>query len=119
MKRDDLEDRMFARRVLSALLRLVALGVFVGAHYLINLALGKIVPPRLTGALAAAQTLFFIGFLLIYGFLAWDMLAVFVPRWRITPYLAEPGDEATTQEAKSAPDASREPDIVLGAEDEQ
>lgn len=76
-------DAAFWRRVLSAMYRLIALALFRALHYLVERALAFDVPPNMTSALAFAQAVIYVLFLLVYVYLAWDMLAVFVPRLKV------------------------------------
>jgi hypothetical protein len=69
----------FWGRVLAAVSRLVALGLFIGIHYLLNTALFYAVPSNMTGALSFAQDVIYVIFLLLYLYLAIDMFRVFIP----------------------------------------
>lgn len=107
------EDRLFLRRVRSALLRLAALGVFLGTHYVINMALARVAPRSLTGTLQLAEAVIFVVFLLIYAFLAWDVLAVFIPQLRLAKYATEESIAGgkPDQEARPEPNLVARPEI--------
>lgn len=73
------KDRVFIRSVGSALLRLVALVLFLVVHYYLNKALVFFCPANLTGTVIFVESVIFVFFALIYVYLAWDMVTVFVP----------------------------------------
>ena len=54
-------------------------------HFLLNRGLTLVVPPNLGKALTLAQAVVFGMFLLTYVYLAWDMLTVFMPQWKVNP----------------------------------
>jgi hypothetical protein len=72
-------DGVFLRRCLSALLRVMALGLFMGTHYLLNRALQYVVPKNLPGSTVWVEDCMYLVFLLIYLFLGWELLVVFKP----------------------------------------
>jgi hypothetical protein len=78
------ELRLLCRKVGLALLRLAFLAVFMGAHYLLNKALLLVMPSNMMRFVEVAQSVIAIMFLLIYLYLAWDMVTVFMP-WLSRP----------------------------------
>jgi hypothetical protein len=71
--------QQFWWKVFAALSRLVALGLFLGAHFLINKALERVFPSKMAGMVTFAECVISVLFLLVYGYLAWDMVLVFIP----------------------------------------
>jgi hypothetical protein len=67
-------------KVLGALSRLVALTIFLLAHYGLNQALRLVFPSQMTSMLALAEDAVGITFILIYVYLSWDLLTVFIPK---------------------------------------
>jgi len=90
--------RVFWQRVWAALSRLLALLIFIGAHWVLNRALAYVVPPNLSGTLVFAQDVIYVFFLMVYAYLAWDMLTVFVPRLKRPFY---PGQESKLKQSES------------------
>lgn len=88
----------FWQRVWAALSRLLALLIFIVAHWVLNRALAYVVPSNLSGSLIFAQDVIYVFFLMVYGYLAWDMLTVFVPRLR-RPFYS--GQSAKLKESES------------------
>jgi len=74
------ETRGFWRRVGIAFQRIVALFLFLGVHYLLTLVIKLVFPPMLQKMVELAEGFVSAFFLLIYIYLAWDVLVVFVPR---------------------------------------
>ena len=74
------ELRDFWWRVLSALSRLAALGMFMAVHFLLNHGFEFIVPSDMAASLRFIQDIVYVVFVLVYVYLAFDMLTVFVPR---------------------------------------
>jgi len=95
------ELRLFWEKVWHALHRLVALGIFLGVHYLLNLLLGVAFPPELGRLVTLVKYVIGVFFLLVYIYLGWDMVTVFVPFLKRKPIMAQ---------AVSAPTASAPPD---------
>lgn len=71
--------RAFWIKALDALSRLVALGIFGTAHYLLDKGLQKVFDPSMTKMLTFARDVVSVLFLLIYIYLCWDMVIVFIP----------------------------------------
>jgi hypothetical protein len=90
-------DLGFWGRVFSAVQRAIALGIFILVHYGLNRALAFVVPPNMVGALLFAQDVIFVIFILVYVYLAWEILTAFLPRLKVAgtakPEL-EPHDES-------------------------
>jgi hypothetical protein len=85
MRREEKRELFtLCRKVGLALLRLVFLATFMGAHYFLNKALLLVMPPNMIRFAEVAQTVIAIMFLLIYLYLAWDMVTVFMP-WLSRP----------------------------------
>ncbi len=80
---------------MAAISRLVALAIFLLAHYGLDRALQLLYPPNMTHMFEIAQIATSISFLLIYVYLCWDMVTVFIPRLK-RPYLAR--SRATNEE---------------------
>lgn len=77
---DKAEFISLCRKVGFALLRLVFLAMFLAAHYGLNIALRLVLPSNMTKFVELAQIMIGVIFLLIYAYLAWDMVTVFMPR---------------------------------------
>jgi hypothetical protein len=92
---DKHEVRTLCRKVGLALLRLLALGVFMVAHYFVNKALLLVIPSNMTRFLEVAQAVIAIMFLFIYLYLAWDMVTVFMP------WLSRPDQQAQLEAAQA------------------
>jgi hypothetical protein len=75
---------LFWSRVWGALQRAIAFGIFMAVHVAINRGLEYAVPKRLGQALELAEAITFVFFLLSYVYLAWDMVAIFIPSLRTT-----------------------------------
>jgi hypothetical protein len=69
----------FWLKVLEALSRLVALGIFGSAHYLLDQGLRMVFDPRMTKMVVFARDVVSVLFLLVYIYLCWDMVTVFMP----------------------------------------
>jgi hypothetical protein len=92
MARPGREDspKEFSVRVGNGLLRVAALLIMGGAHYLLEKSLIYIIPENMPWAKAWLQDISFVFFALIYVYLLWDMLKVFIPQLQPKPY---PGTE--------------------------
>lgn len=80
------EDALFWPKVWEALKRLIALMIFLAAHFVLNKAFAFVVPINMTGALVLTQDVIFVIFLLVYAYLGWDMVCVFIPWLRREAY---------------------------------
>jgi len=77
------ETRSFVAQVFSALLRLVAIAAFLLVHRALNIVLAYVVPSTMSRVFAFAEDFFFVLFMLIYVYLAGDLLTIFIrPLWR-------------------------------------
>jgi len=76
-------DVAFWKRVVSAIYRLIALAIFVFLHYGLTRLLAFAGPPGLGGALEFTEAAIYVIFLLVYVYLAWDMLTVFLPQLKV------------------------------------
>jgi hypothetical protein len=93
--------RAFWGKVWAALCRLIALGIFLTVHFILNRAFAFVIPPNLISSLVFAEDVIFVIFILIYTYLAWDMLTIFLPRLRGVPLHQK---ETSTVEVQKAPD---------------
>jgi hypothetical protein len=83
----------FGFRVLAALSRLIALALFIGAHFCLNFALKFVMPDNMAGMLLFSQDVIAVIFLLLYAYLTWDMLRAFIPQLhRLTRTSIEPSE---------------------------
>jgi hypothetical protein len=90
-------DAEFLRRVGSGLLRLLALLLFIGAHWVVSRALVWSVPSNLGGGMVFVSDIVFGFFVLIYAYLGWEMLAVFVPWLRRSEYRGQAKQDVTEE----------------------
>jgi len=70
---------LFWQRVSIAILKVPALLLFIGAHWIVDYALRLTVPSELKDALLLARSIMFVVFLVVYVRLGWEMLKVFMP----------------------------------------
>ena len=64
----------------AALCRLIALVIFMGAHYGLNHAFEFVVPSNMKATLMFTEDIIYVAFVIIYVYLAFDILRVFMPR---------------------------------------
>ena len=82
-KPDTLRDiRSFYLKVWIAAQRLVAFLLFAAFHRLLSLVTAYVIPAGFAEGLKFAQAVIGVMFILIYLYLAWDMLSVFLPSRR-------------------------------------
>jgi hypothetical protein len=88
--------KAFLRRAAEAFLRIVVMAIFGLAHWLLEKGIGLIIPENMKPTQLWIQDISFCAFIVIYGYLLWDMLAVFIPRLHQQPYRPiEAEDEAS------------------------
>lgn len=73
------EDLAFLTRARSALYRAITTLLFVGIHKLLILALKWTIPSNLGKSLLLLEDILFCAFMVVYLYLAYDMVAVFIP----------------------------------------
>ncbi len=101
-------DRAFLVEVRSALYRAFAALLFVGMHKLLTIALKWTIPPNFGRGLLLLDDILFCAFVIVYLYLAFDMVAVFIPIKRRFVTSEQRGVyEATEQAAMTTKMASR------------
>jgi len=73
------EDRAFWVQVWSALQRIGALLLFLGAHKLLDFAFEKALPVSFNQVVLFIEGIVFCGFTIVYVAMVFDMVAVFIP----------------------------------------
>jgi hypothetical protein len=69
----------FWARVWAALQRVIALALFVLAHWGLSLLFRLAAPPNLKRAFLLGEDILFVMFMIVYLYLAWGMIAAFMP----------------------------------------
>jgi hypothetical protein len=96
----------FLKKLWSALLRLIALGIFGGVHWLLEKGLVAIIPLPWTPAKQWIEAVSFVVFVAIYVYLLFDALKVFIPALHSLPYPGQEQERVRAQE--KALEAERE-----------